>query len=71
MSLTNHNKTSRGITSFLFLLCVIQPLLDVLSFWTNQLGYSNTLTLAVRLLILLLTLCVSYRLWRRHWRCWP
>lgn len=62
MSLTNHNKTSRGITSFLFLLCVIQPLLDVLSFWTNQLGYSNTLTLAVRLLILLLTLCVSYRL---------
>ena len=62
MSQSNHNQSNNRIVSFLFLLCVIQPLLDVLSFWINQLGYSNTLTLAVRMLVLLVTLFAAYRL---------
>lgn len=50
---------------FLILLFVLQPLMDILSYWTDRLGMGNTLTLALRFAVLavfgLLGFCISRR----------
>ena len=51
----------------LIILFVLQPLMDILSFWTDRLGMSNLLTLALRFGVLigfaLLGFCVSRKKW--------
>lgn len=47
--------TLRSPVPWLLALIVIQPVLDVLSYWLNASGSENTLTLALRLLLLLIT----------------
>ena len=39
---------ARHLPTFLIVLMVIQPLMDILSFWTDRLGMSNTITLLLR-----------------------
>lgn len=50
---------------FLILLFVLQPLMDILSYWTDHLGMGNTLTLALRFAVLVvfgvLGFCISRR----------
>ena len=56
-------KLVAALPTIVFLLIVIQPLLDILSFWTNHLELGNSVTLALRFLVLagfgLLGFCVS------------
>lgn len=58
-----NQKLQSKLPMIVFLLIIIQPLLDILSFWTNHLDLGNTVTLALRFLILagfgLLGFCVS------------
>ena len=49
------HSTLRSPVTWLLALIVIQPVLDVLSYWLNASGSENTLTLALRLLLLLIT----------------
>ena len=39
---------ARHLPTFLIVLMAIQPLMDILSFWTDRLGMSNTITLLLR-----------------------
>ena len=39
---------ARLLPTFVIILMVIQPLMDILSFWTDRLGMSNTITLLLR-----------------------
>lgn len=55
---------------FLFVLCVAQPLLDVLSYWMNTLGYGTTLTLALRMGLLAITLGFGFVLSARKRYYW-
>ena len=43
---------TRKLPQIVLILCVLQPLLDVLSYWVIELDYSNTITLLLRLLLL-------------------
>ena len=36
------------LPKFLMILLILQPLMDILSFWTDRLGMSNTITLLLR-----------------------
>ena len=45
-------KVQEALPKIVFLLIVLQPLLDILSFWTNRLEMGNTLTLVLRFLML-------------------
>ncbi len=52
--MTHSNTNSRQATAIL-LLILAQPFLDVISYWLNTSGSENTLTLALRLALLLIT----------------
>lgn len=67
-----NNRTSQSanwlishLPAFVLLLFVLQPLMDILSFWMDRLGIGNTLTLALRCAVFaataLLGFCVSRR----------
>lgn len=45
---------------FTLILVVIQPLMDVLSFWVLKFGISNTVTLLLRLLVLAFTVLTAF-----------
>ena len=40
---------ARHLPTFVIVLMAIQPLMDILSFWTDRLGMSNTITLPTML----------------------
>lgn len=40
------------LPNIVFIICIIQPLLDVISFWSPKLGMPNALTLGIRLLMM-------------------
>lgn len=50
------------IARLLFVLCVIQPFLDVLSYWMNELGYGTTLTMGLRMMLLVATAICGFLL---------
>lgn len=50
-----------------FLLCLIQPFLDVLSYWMDVGGFSNRLTLMLRLGILAAMVLIAFLLTDRRW----
>lgn len=55
---------------FVFLLMVLQPLLDVLSYWLNALGIPNTLTLLLRFAMLAVILLIGFTVSRNRWIYW-
>ena len=65
----NHKPFARAIQSRLpllvFILCVIQPVMDVLSYWLDVAGADNTITLLLRLLVLMATVLTGFLLSHR------
>ena len=55
---------------FVFVLLLIQPLLDVLSYWMDVSGMPNTLTLALRFAMLALILVAGYTVSRKRRVYW-
>ena len=55
---------------FVFCLFVIQPVMDILSFWIAELEWSNAPTLLLRFGVLGLTLLLGFALSRRKWVYW-
>ena len=49
---TAHKRLTEALPIVIFCLIVLQPLLDILSFWTDHLSMGNTLTLALRFIVL-------------------
>ena len=47
----------RNLPLFVTVICALQPLMDVLSFWQSELGMDNTLTLALRFGVLAVVAC--------------
>ena len=50
-----------------FILCMIQPVMDVLSYWLDVAGADNTITLLLRLLVLVATVLAGFVLSGRKW----
>lgn len=50
---------------FMLILCIIQPILDVASFWLDRLGLSNAPTTALRFVMLALVVAVGFILSER------
>lgn len=55
---------------YLLALCVIQPFLDVLSYWMNTLGYPSALTLALRFSLLAATALLGFILSEKKLYYW-
>lgn len=55
---------------FVFCLFLLQPVMDILSFWVSELGLSNAPTLLLRFGVLGLTLLSGFLLSRRKWVYW-
>ena len=53
---------ARHLPTFLIVLMVIQPLMDILSFWTDRLGMSNTITLLLRFAVVCVLGFVTFSL---------
>ncbi len=53
-----------------FALCVIQPLLDVLSYWLDAFGLANWPTLVIRFCMLALLIWSGFLLSKRRWIYW-
>ena len=49
---TAHKRLTEALPIVIFCLIILQPLLDILSFWTDHLSMGNTLTLALRFIVL-------------------
>lgn len=60
-------KVITGLPGFVLVLFVIQPLMDVLSFWMTEFEMSNTPTLLLRLGLLGLTVLAGFWLSERKW----
>lgn len=58
------------LPQFVFVLFVLQPLMDILSYWMAELEMSNTLTLILRFGVLGLTLILGFGLSRRKKAYW-
>lgn len=70
MNVVNRQDVSDRISRYLLALLIIQPLLDVLSYWMNALGYGTSLTITLRLLLLLVTLVLGWSLSERKSIYW-
>lgn len=64
------NKVISHLPAFVLALFVIQPLMDVLSFWMGKYEMSNTLTLLLRMGVLGLTVLAGFWLSNRKWVYW-
>ena len=60
----------RWLPGVLISLCAAQPLLDVLSFWTQDLAWGSKLTLSLRLLIFLGVMLTGFVLSERRRFYW-
>lgn len=56
----NDSFLKRNIDKFIILIFVLQPLMDILSFWIDKLGISNVLTLLLRFAVLAVTALVGF-----------
>ena len=59
-------KTIGSLPKLVFVLFLLQPMMDVLSFWMDQWGMGNTLTLALRMAVLGATVLVGFCLTRNR-----
>ena len=55
----------RNLPLFVTVICALQPLMDVLSFWQSELGMDNTLTLALRFGVLAVVALMGFCLSRQ------
>lgn len=71
VSVVSQQKRPAPLQIFVFLLIVIQPLMDVLSFWMDSMGAGNLGTLLLRLCVLLCTVLTGFFLSRKKalWLC--
>lgn len=58
------------IPAFVLGLFVLQPLMDVLSFWLEKLEFSGTITLILRMAVLAATVLLGFVLSDRKWIYW-
>lgn len=61
------NALERRLPLITFILIVCQPAMDVLSFWMDKAGLSNLPTLALRCLVLALTVLLGFVMSRKKW----
>ena len=62
MNRNNAQAKMPALSKFIFVLCVVQPLLDVTSFWLDALGLSNWPTTVLRFAVLLTVVLVGFAL---------
>lgn len=48
------------VPNIVLIICIIQPLLDVISFWSPKLGMPNALTLGIRLLMMAVIVIIAF-----------
>ena len=69
--MTEHQKLSDRLAALLPLLtliiCISQPILDVLSYWQRELDFPNIFTMTLRLFILLSGVLIGYLVTDRKW----
>ena len=70
MNQTHHQFLTSHLPRLVFLLCIVQPLLDVLSYWLDALGLPNWPTLSIRFCMLALLLLAGLLLSQRRWIYW-
>ncbi len=58
------------LPTFVFILCISQPLMDVLSYWVEELQISNAITLVLRFAMLAVIALAGYRVSRRRRVYW-
>ena len=57
---TYNSFIDRNIDKFIILIFVLQPLMDIISFWVDKLGMGNTITLLLRFAVLAVTALVGF-----------
>ena len=62
---TQQSKLVQNLPLFVTVICALQPLMDVLSFWQAELGMGNTLTLALRFGVLAVVAMMGFFLSRQ------
>ena len=60
-------KLDRLLPRFVLLFCLVQPLLDILTYWQETLGYSNLVTFFVRVLLISILVWLGFLLSRKKW----
>ena len=60
-------KLRAWLPRFVLLFCLAQPILDVLTYWQETLGYSNIVTFLVRVLLISALLWLGFLLSRKKW----
>ena len=60
-------KLTAWLPRFVLLFCVVQPILDVLTYWQETLGYSNVVTFLIRVLLISLLIWIGFLLSRKKW----
>ena len=60
-------KLTAWLPRFVLLFCVVQPILDVLTYWQETLGYSNVVTFLIRVLLISVLIWVGFLLSRKKW----
>ena len=63
--LTQKNKLKDHLPKMVFIACLIQPILDVVSFWTDRLGLPSAITLGIRLALLCFLVLYAFILTER------
>ncbi len=57
----------RLLPAFIVVYCVLQPLLDVMGYWQQQLGLGNALTTGIRTVLLVGSAALGFLISRRKW----
>lgn len=68
--MTIKNKLSEKAHIFTALLMIIQPIMDIISFWFERFGLSGNITLVLRLGVLGLSLLYAFIITDRKWIYW-
>ena len=68
--MTIKNKLSEKAHIFTALLMIIQPIMDIISFWFERFGLSGNITLVLRLGVLAFSLLFAYIITDRKWLYW-
>lgn len=58
------------LPKIVLILFLIQPVMDVLSYWVNYVGIGNGITLSLRFALLLLMALTGFILSRKRWQYW-
>ena len=60
-------KLSAWLPRFVLLFCLVQPILDVLTYWQETLGCSNIVTFLIRVLLIAVLIWTGFLLSRKKW----